>query len=96
MIYAVTTLPVSYRTLQSTLFDMIYFHGLGALSRELLGITHDSPDLRVQRRAPEPMLPMRLFGNPIFAVACTVSALTSIVMMTNAHYRDKEAAEAHK
>ncbi len=22
--------------------------------------------------------------------------LTSIVMMTNAHYRDKEAAEAHK
>jgi EmrB/QacA subfamily drug resistance transporter len=34
-----------------------------------------------ERIAPEPMLPMRLFGNPIFAVACTVSALTSIVMI---------------
>ncbi len=53
VIYAVATIPVSYRTLQSTLFDMIYFHGLGSLSRELLGYTHDSPDLRVQRRSPE-------------------------------------------
>ena len=32
------TIPVSYRTIQSTLFDMIYFHGLGALVRETLGI----------------------------------------------------------
>ena len=53
LIYAVSTIPVSYRTLQSTLFDMIYFHGLGALSREMLGLTHDSPDLRVQKRWPE-------------------------------------------
>ncbi|MFT3764863.1 MAG: sulfatase-like hydrolase/transferase [Minicystis sp.] len=53
VVYAVGTIPVSYRTLQSTPFDMIYFHSLGALAREHLGITHDSPDLRVQRRAPE-------------------------------------------
>ena len=53
VIYAAATIPVSYRTIQSTSFDMIYFHGLGALARELLGYTHDSPDLRVQRRAPE-------------------------------------------
>ncbi len=53
LVYAVGTIPVSYRTYQSTLFDMIYFHGLGALAREMLGVTHDSPDLRVQRRAPE-------------------------------------------
>lgn len=53
VIYGVATLPVSYRTLQSTPFDMIYFHSLGALAREHLGITHDSPDLRVQKRSPE-------------------------------------------
>jgi glucan phosphoethanolaminetransferase (alkaline phosphatase superfamily) len=53
VVYAAGTVPVSYRTLQSTPFDMIYFHGLGALVRETLGFTHDSPDLRVQRRAPE-------------------------------------------
>ncbi len=51
VLYAVGTIPVSYRTLQSTPFDMIYFQGLGALVRETLGYTHDSPDLRVQRRA---------------------------------------------
>lgn len=55
VVYAVATVPVSYRTLQSTPFDMIYFHGLGALARETLGYTHDSPDLRVQRRSPEPV-----------------------------------------
>jgi glucan phosphoethanolaminetransferase (alkaline phosphatase superfamily) len=53
VIYAACTIPVSYRTFQSTPFDMIYFHSVGALLREHLGITHDSPDLRVQRRAPE-------------------------------------------
>lgn len=52
-LYAVFTIPVSYRTLQSTPYDMIYFHGVAALVREHLGITHDSPDLRVQRRSPE-------------------------------------------
>jgi len=52
VVYAAATIPVSYRTLQSTPFDMIYFHGLGGLVRERLGITHDSPDLRVQKRTP--------------------------------------------
>jgi EmrB/QacA subfamily drug resistance transporter len=32
--------------------------------------------------AAEPMLPMRLFANPIFAVACAVSALSSLVMIS--------------
>jgi len=53
LLYAAGTIPVSYRTIQSTLYDMIYFHGVGALVRETLGVTHDSPDLRVQRRDPE-------------------------------------------
>jgi glucan phosphoethanolaminetransferase (alkaline phosphatase superfamily) len=53
VLYAVIRVPVSYRTLQSTPFDMIYFHGVAAVTREHLGITHDSPDLRVQRRDPE-------------------------------------------
>lgn len=52
-LYAVFRLPVSYRTLQSTAFDMIYFHGIVGAVKENLGITHDSPDLRVQRRSPE-------------------------------------------
>lgn len=54
-VYAATAIPVSYRTIQSTPPDMIYFHGLGALVKERLGLTHDSPDLRVQRRSPEPV-----------------------------------------
>ncbi len=53
LIYAVGTIPVSYRTVQSTLYDMIYFHGLGALAREMLGYTRGSPELHVQRRTPE-------------------------------------------
>jgi glucan phosphoethanolaminetransferase (alkaline phosphatase superfamily) len=48
-------LPVSYRTIQSTVPDLIYFHGMVALVKERLGFTHDSPDLRVQRRNPEPV-----------------------------------------
>ncbi len=52
---AVAIIPVSYRTIQSTMPDMIYAHGLGALVKERLGITHESPDLRVQRRKPEPL-----------------------------------------
>ena len=52
VLVAPTQIPVSYRTLQSTPPDMIYFHGLTALVKEHLGITHDSPDLRVQRRSP--------------------------------------------
>ena len=53
VILAAAWVPVSYRTIQSTAYDMIYFHGLGALAKELWGVTHDSPDLRVQRRAVE-------------------------------------------
>jgi glucan phosphoethanolaminetransferase (alkaline phosphatase superfamily) len=59
---AVFRIPVSYRTLQSTPFDMIYFHSIAAVVKEHLGITHDSPDLRVQRRSPEPV--PKLTGKP--------------------------------
>lgn len=52
---AVVTIPVSYRVLQSTPPDLIYFHGLTATIKEHLDITHDSPDLRVMRRDPEPV-----------------------------------------
>ena len=55
---AVTQIPVSYRTLQSTPPDMIYFHGITALVKERLDITHDSPDLRVQRRRPARVPPL--------------------------------------
>src|SRR5262249_41470805 len=54
VLYAPTRIPVSYRTIQSTTPDMIYFNGITGLVKEHLGITHDSPDLRVQRRDPEP------------------------------------------
>lgn len=49
----VAMIPVSYRVIQSSSADMIYFHGITALVKEHLGITNDSPDLRVQRRHPE-------------------------------------------
>lgn len=52
VLVAVTQIPVSYRTLQSSPPDMIYFHGMTALVKERLGYTRDSPDLRVQRRTP--------------------------------------------
>jgi glucan phosphoethanolaminetransferase (alkaline phosphatase superfamily) len=53
VLVAPTQIPVSYRKIQSTSPDMIYFHGITALVKEHLGYTHDSPDLRVQRRTPE-------------------------------------------
>jgi glucan phosphoethanolaminetransferase (alkaline phosphatase superfamily) len=53
VLVAVTQIPVSYRKIQSTMPDMIYFHGMTALVKEHLGYTNDSPDLRVQRRSPE-------------------------------------------
>lgn len=52
---AIVTVPVSYRVLQSTPPDMIYFHGLTALIKEHLDITHDAADLRVMRRDTEPV-----------------------------------------
>jgi glucan phosphoethanolaminetransferase (alkaline phosphatase superfamily) len=55
-IAAVLRIPVSYRTsVQATMPDMIYFHGITGLVKEHLGITNDSPDRRVQRRVPEPV-----------------------------------------
>ena len=53
VLFAVVRVPVSYRTIQSTPPDLIYFHGVTALVKERLGLTHDSPDLRVQKRSPE-------------------------------------------
>jgi len=54
VIAAVIRIPVSYRTsVQATMPDMIYFHGITGLVKEHLGITNDSPDRRVQRRVPE-------------------------------------------
>src|SRR5262249_2013505 len=63
-LYGATRIPVSYRAIQSSPFDLIYFHGLTALVKERLGYTHDSPDLRVQRRTPEsvPKLTPKLAG----------------------------------
>ncbi|MCC6553646.1 MAG: sulfatase-like hydrolase/transferase [Polyangiaceae bacterium] len=49
----VTQIPVSYRVWQSSAPDMIYFHGIVGVVKEHLDITHDSPDLRVQKRDPE-------------------------------------------
>ncbi len=57
-LFVAVTVPVSYRVLQSTPPDMIYFHGLAATIKEHLDITHDSPDLRVMRRDPEPVPPL--------------------------------------
>jgi len=54
-LYVVATVPVSYRVLMSTPPDMIYFHGVAACVKENLDITNESPDLRVQRRDPEPV-----------------------------------------
>lgn len=57
---AVTQIPVSYWTpIQSTMPDMIYFNGITAVVKEHLGITHESPDRRVQRRNPEPVPKLR-------------------------------------
>ncbi|WP_437735227.1 sulfatase-like hydrolase/transferase [Sorangium sp. So ce1335] len=53
-----TMIPVSYRVIQSSSADMIYFHGVTALVKEHLGVTDDSPDLRVQRRDPERVPPL--------------------------------------
>jgi len=52
---AASMVPVSYRVLQSTPPDMLYVHGLVACVKENLDITNDSPDLRVERRNPEPV-----------------------------------------
>jgi glucan phosphoethanolaminetransferase (alkaline phosphatase superfamily) len=52
---AVTIIPVSWRLHLSSPPDMVYFHGLTAGVKEILDLTNESPDLRVQRRHPEPV-----------------------------------------
>lgn len=54
----VATVPVSYRVLQSTPPDMIYFHGLVGAIKENLGITNVASDRRVELRNPDPVPPL--------------------------------------
>src|SRR5205823_2023225 len=58
VLYGATLIPVSYRSIQSSPFDLIYLNGMTALVKERLGYTHDSPDLRVQKRTPEAVPPL--------------------------------------
>lgn len=46
-------IPTSYRGIQASPPDALYLHGYVALAKEMLDITNESPDLRVQRRKPE-------------------------------------------
>jgi len=55
---AATQIPVSFRVWQSSSADLVYFHGLTGVVKEHLGITHGSPDRRVQRRDPIPVPPL--------------------------------------
>jgi glucan phosphoethanolaminetransferase (alkaline phosphatase superfamily) len=55
LLFGLTRVPASYRRWQSTSPDVIYFHGITSLVKEHLGYTNESPDLRVQRRDPEPV-----------------------------------------
>lgn len=50
--------PTSYRVHQASPPDSLYAHGLVALVKETLGVTNESPDLRVQRRRPEVVPPL--------------------------------------
>lgn len=56
--YGVTLIPTSYRGIQASPPDALYIHGLVALAKESLDLTNESPDLRVQRRKPEPVPPL--------------------------------------
>ena len=55
VLFGMTQVPASYRSWQSTTPDIIYFHGLMSTIRERLRLTNDAPELRVQRRDPEPV-----------------------------------------
>ncbi len=50
-----TYIPTSYRGIQASPPDALYVHGMTGLVKEMLDITNESPDLRVQRRKPEPV-----------------------------------------
>jgi len=52
---ASTQIPTSYRGIQASPPDALYLHGMTGLVKEALDITNESPDLRVQRRKPEPV-----------------------------------------
>lgn len=52
ILYASTLIPTSYRGIQASPPDALYVHGITALAKELLDVTNESPDLRVQRRTP--------------------------------------------
>ena len=54
LVLAVKT-PVSYRVVMSSPPDLLYFHGVTATVKENLDLTNESPDLRVERRRPEPV-----------------------------------------
>lgn len=55
VLYGVTLIPTSYQGYQASPPDALYIHGLKALVDELRDLTNESPDLRVQRRRPEPV-----------------------------------------
>ncbi|NUP13150.1 MAG: sulfatase-like hydrolase/transferase [Polyangiaceae bacterium] len=55
VIYGSLQIPTSYQGVQASPPDALYIHGLRALADELRDITNESPDLRVQRRKPEPV-----------------------------------------
>ena len=54
-----TQVPASYRVWQASTPDVIYFHGYKALVDERLRKSNHAPHLRVQRRDPEPVPPLR-------------------------------------
>ncbi len=51
-------IPTSYAVHQASPPDALYLHGMVGLMKETVGITNESPDLRVQRRDPEPVPPL--------------------------------------
>ncbi len=53
--YGAATTPVSFRAVQSTSADLIYFHGLATLGRELTGLDSISAFTRPQRHVGEPV-----------------------------------------
>jgi len=55
VLIGITYVPASYRMWQSTTPDIIYFHGLVSQFRERFVDNEHAPDLRVQRRDPEPV-----------------------------------------
>lgn len=55
---AATLVPVSYRQIQSSTPDSIYFHGVTSMVKERLGITADAKFAVMQRRRSAPIPPI--------------------------------------